>query len=409
MEFPCFHCDTVTVVDVSFEVAEISCPNCRTVYAKYDGQYKFKSRFLPKIPHEGLHVGKKGLLKGIEYTITGILTKKVHQTFYWKEYILVDTENNFVYLSESNGHWILLKEIEDKIDVSKKWKKRDYNGVSMDLYEHTQTEIVDAQGFFDFEIPSSKINMAEYIAPPFILSVETIKGLQTASFGEHISAKEVKSAFSDSSVLFPGKYGIGLVQPFLVNVKNLAIIVCAAAIVILVSHLLIYEDGSQKEVLNNELMFDEYSGKDFVSPSFTLTGGSAPMTVSVYSNVDNSWANVQLALINEITNEEVYASKDVEYYHGYTDGESWKEGDKVEKFNICGVTAGRYHFTVNPQRQPQDTANSSIKVKAVWNEPSMWNVGIPIVMMIGVVIGMYLLNKNFEQRRWEESDFSPFE
>jgi hypothetical protein len=35
--------------------------------------------------------------------------------------------------------------------------------------------------------------------------------------------------------------------------------------------------------------------------------------------VRRSWVNVQVALINEKTGEEVYASKDIEH-SGYTDG-----------------------------------------------------------------------------------------
>jgi hypothetical protein len=49
--------------------------------------------------------------------------------------------------------------------------------------------------------------------------------------------------------------------------------------------------------------------------------------------VDNSWANVGLGLVNEKTNEIVYASKDIEEYHGYEDGENWSEGRRDESFN----------------------------------------------------------------------------
>jgi hypothetical protein len=71
----------------------------------------------------------------------------------------------------------------------------------------------------------------------------------------------------------------------------------------------------------------------------------------LYSNVDNSWANVELSLINEKTNETEYTSKDIEEYHGYEDGESWSEGSKNEEFNFCGVAPGKYHFTISAQKQ----------------------------------------------------------
>lgn len=60
------------------------------------------------------------------------------------------------------------------------------------------------------------------------------------------------------------------------------------------------------------------------------------MTISLRSNVDNSWANAQIALINESTNEEIYANKDIEYYSGYTDGESWAKEAKEANLIFVG-------------------------------------------------------------------------
>ena len=63
------------------------------------------------------------------------------------------------------------------------------------------------------------------------------------------------------------------------------------------------------------------------------------------------WANVQLSLVNEKTNEIVYTSKDIEQYHGYEDGESWSEGSQSEEFNLCGVSSGQYHFLISAEKE----------------------------------------------------------
>jgi hypothetical protein len=161
--------------------------------------------------------------------------------------------------------------------------------------------------------------------------------------------------------------------------------------------------------LSQSLTFDQYNEKSFVSPSFVLEGGSAPLTISTRSDVDNSWANLQVALVNEKTNEEIYANKDIEYYHGYTDGENWTEGDTSEEFNICGVSEGKYHIVITPMKAPEDIANNFIKVNAVWNQPSMWNVWMPILFMGILTVGLYYLSIYFEQKRWTESNYSPYD
>jgi hypothetical protein len=52
-------------------------------------------------------------------------------------------------------------------------------------------------------------------------------------------------------------------------------------------------------VLDTQLALANFTTKDFVSPSFTLSGSPAPLKVKLYAPVSNSWVNVQVALINE--------------------------------------------------------------------------------------------------------------
>ena len=158
----------------------------------------------------------------------------------------------------------------------------------------------------------------------------------------------------------------------------------------------------EQNVLNTEMSFDQYTNKEYVTPAFNLKGSSAPLSVRVHTNVNNSWANVQLALINENTGEETYANKDIEYYHGYTDGENWTEGSETNEFNICGVAAGKYHLAITPMKAPEDVQNQSLQISASWSKPSYRNVYMTFIFMIVFVIGMYYLNQNFENKRWEE-------
>ena len=88
------------------------------------------------------------------------------------------------------------------------------------------------------------------------------------------------------------------VVSFLFDVRKLVIIFCSFAILILLTHWFLNKDRREQEVLNTSIPFESYTTKEFVSPSFELKGSSAPLQISVYSNVNNSWANVQVALIN---------------------------------------------------------------------------------------------------------------
>lgn len=407
MKVPCYNCNTVTELEVSFKVVNFVCPNCQSLYeADSEGQLRLKSKFKPELNDFALNVGDKGIIKGVEYTVTGALVKKVSRAYNWTEYILQNAENNFAYLSESDGNWIFLTEIEEEYYVKNHPKTLEYNNDIFDLYEYCDTEIENAQGFFDFSLPTKKVHMVEYIQPPFMISIERINDKETAFLGEYISKDKVKKGFSKAYL--PYQTGVNITQPYYFDLKNTAIIFCIAALLIIISNWYIYKDQVEQTVFNKSFAFSDFNDKEFTSESFVLRGGSAPITIDVSTDVNNSWANVNVALVNEKSNEEIYANKDIEFYHGYEDGESWTEGSSSEKFNICGVKEGKYHLLVTPVKAPEDANNNIMSIKVVWNEPSNRNVWLIIIFMIVVFISIRFLKINFEKKRWEDSSYSPY-
>jgi hypothetical protein len=408
MQIKCPQCSEISQAPVDVRVEQFGCPNCRRLIAYKDGeadkivkQYDYYAE-----NHILLSLGAQGELEGKVYAVTGIIIKRVQGIYYWREYILTAADGEKRFLSETDGHWIFLKEVPELYDVHNYPRTLTHDDITMRLYDYETTSIAYAAGFFDYELPAKNQQMIEYVNAPYIISIERGAGQEATFFGKHISAGTVKRAFN---VQLPPKMGVGIVQPFLANVRSFAITMASVAVLILITHLFFYGNREEKTVLSQSLTFDTYNNKDFVSRPFTLEGGSAPMTIALSSDVSNSWANVQVGLVNEQTNEEVYASKDIEYYSGYEGGEHWTEGSTSEKFNICGVAPGRYHLVVTPQKPAEDLTNNTVNVNVKWNQSSLWNVLLPIIVMGVIVIAVYYINLNYEQRRWADSSFSPFE
>ncbi|WP_348800179.1 DUF4178 domain-containing protein [Flavobacterium adhaerens] len=400
MTVPCFNCNTTTTLEVNFEVETFACPNCNYIYKntrdvglKFYNKLKQYHSFVNKFD-----VGKSATFDDKEYTVTGILIKE-NRGFEWTEYILEGKQNDYLYLSEAAGHWIILTEIEFDKKVGNHPLTIEHEDITYDRFDYYYPTLVTAKGFFDFDI-YNKIELIEYINPPLMLSFEKFSHEQTAFLGKHISKNDIKKAFGTSNL--PSKKGIGQVQPFIFNIRNLALTFCFVAVLILITNWYLNKDRVQQNVLNTEIAFDQFTTKDYVTPSFNLKGSSAPLSIRVNTNVDNSWANVQVALINETTGEEIYANKDIEYYHGYTDGENWTEGGPTEEFNICGVAAGKYHLAITPMKAIEDLLNQSVQIQATWSEPSTRNVWLVFIFMAVFVLGMFYLEKNFEERRWAE-------
>lgn len=349
MHYTCPVCKTENKIDADFEIAEYICRSCSNLI---DVQKNISTKVVKKpIENVVLEVGQKGIIDNTEYTVTGIIIRKYGNSIFWREYYLKDKKGQDAFLSESDGHWVLLHPI-DKMEVKRKsWNSiiLEFGSLNLRRYETTECHIHAALGFFENKLDFGLSTYKEYVNGTQMISEEKSKDGTQYFSGKHISKYKVKKAFGINNL--PNYSGIGIVQPFYVNVKQAINIMAVSALIICLIQLYVVATRTNASVFEQEIYFADVLDKEMVSKSFELSGGSAPLKVEVSSNVDNSWANVGLGLVNEKTNEIVFASKDIEEYHGYEDGESWSEGSKNESFNFCGVAPGKYHFVISAQRQ----------------------------------------------------------
>lgn len=341
----CPSCKTSNEIHLKFKVEEYICSSCAQLI---DISKNTAVKVVKKpISNVVLEVGQKGILEGKEYTVISIVVRKYGSSTLWREYVLKNALDENLYLSESYGHWVLLK--EEHIEFNSQKKAVLYNGLLYRWFETTPSSIESATGYFEEKLSFTLATYVEYVFGTKMISYEHYGNRTEIFTGKHIPFKLIQKAFN--TTLKPNKYGIGMVQPFYINTKQLLNIFGVTAIAISLLQLFNYTTKANYEVLNDVIRFDSINNKELVSKSFTLEGGSAPMNVKLFSNVDNSWANVELNLVNENTNEITYASKDIERYSGYEDGESWSEGSTNEEFNLCGVAPGKYHFIISAQKQ----------------------------------------------------------
>lgn len=402
----CKSCNTQTTIQNNVECVSFACPNCGSLYNLKSSNVPLLKKYTYKPLDVVLPIGLKGNFDDKEYEIINVLVKFLGAFTYSKEYTLVSKDNVYLYLSECNGHWIQLKQVDD-IELKKSGALRiNYKEISYNKYDYYSPSLVRAYGFFDFELSKFDNFVVEYINPPFILSTERINEDTVTYLGHHVSKGKIKQAFKNQTL--PSKTGNGIVQPFLFNLQNTAIIFCATIIIVLATHLYLNQERTNLDVLNTTLNFTEFKDKDYVSPSFTLEGSSAPLKIDLESAVSNSWAWVGLSVINESTNEEIFAEQDIEYYSGYEGGESWTEGSSNSDFYICGLGPGKYHLAIKASKQETDPFNENVHVVAKWGNAMNWNFGVIIFSLIGIFVALYFARYYFEKTRWTDSSYSPY-
>lgn len=427
-QFTCTKCNTTTSIENEISVESFGCPKCKSFYLSNRGSLQFNKEFSYKNITPTIPIGAKGTFENETYEVVGMLIKHLGSFVYAREYTLKSKSEKFLYLSECEGHWILLKEVENIPEHRVGGMKILFQNMKLNKYGYCPTQVFLISGFFDINFKVKDIDVIEYISPPYILSIETLQDTRRTYFGEHISKRKVKNIFNLKEL--PSTSGVGLVQPFYFNIKQ-TIQIFLVTILIIVSTFLFQSSGTSEQVLNTSLNVAEFKDKEYVSPSFTYNGPAAPLRVDVSTSVENSWAYTSVSVVNENTNEEIVAEQDIEYYSGYEDGESWSEGSNSEKFYICGLKSGKYHIVVSvlgqekPQKAPFTYTDSygnlqsvddnlpinvsvaeQINVSAFIESPSNWNFGVCIVILTIFIIAAYVGKRFFEEARWSDSNYS---
>lgn len=345
MNYTCPSCKTENTLDLDFTIENYICKSCAMLIDN-DKETIVKN---VKKPTENvvLDVGQKGKIDAVEYTVVAIVVKKYGSAVYWREYYLKDQNLNNAFLSESNGHWVFMlpKEMPEK-----EFKfHAEYAGKKYRWYESSPNSIAAATGFFENQLKFTLANYKEFVNATEMVSVEEVGDERNFFWGKHISKDEIRRQFKPHYM--PNYSGVGVVQPYYVNPRQLLNIFVVVALIISLFQFYNTISRSNYEVFNDNIRYDSVRSKELISKSFELNGSSAPLNVKLSTNVDNSWANIELSLINENSNEVEYTSQDIEQYHGYEGGESWSEGGKVKDFNFCGVAPGKYHFSISAQKQ----------------------------------------------------------
>ncbi|WP_422694597.1 DUF4178 domain-containing protein [Chryseobacterium sp. Mn2064] len=330
---------------IDFAVEEFICSHCDKLITI--GKTTASKTIKKLVENVVLEVGRKGILYGTEYWVMNIVIKKYGSDTFWREYALKDKAGNNIFLSESDGHWVVLRPVDFAFKEYKYYAEA--NGKNYRWYETTPCSIYAATGFFEDKLKFGLATYKEYVNGAEMISREEYGASKEFFNGKHISRSEIRKAFGIKEL--PYRTGIGIIQPFAYNVRQCTNIMAVTALLICLLQLYVVTSRSNQTVFEQNINFAEVNDKEMVSKSFTLSGGSAPLKIHAFSDVDNSWANVGVSLVNEKTNEVISASKDIERYSGFEDGESWSEGSKSEDFNICGIPGGTYHFLISAEKE----------------------------------------------------------
>lgn len=391
----------------------VVCPNCDSLLDVNQGNLSYLHA-LAKNPSDQfvLPIGQKGTLpNGAEMQIIGAVVRSVTIEgikYFWHEYLLYNPSIGFRWLVHSDNHWNFVEPVNvAEVEVNDIFGKRTakYNGKTFKIFQDAPARVEYVKGEFYWRVEQGEtVSAIDYVAPPLMLSCEASANEVNWSLGTYLTNAEVETAFNVTDL--PKPYSVAPNQPFTggfyikYGFAMLAVL-CAIAI------FMIPLGGLSSGVLSQQIVLQPTANatvpQTIFSQPFDLKG-NRNVQISASAPVSNSFAELDVDLINEQNNEVESVDIPIEYYAGVEDGESWSEGGQNADVTLSSLPAGRYTLRVEGTKEKfAETLTVSVKVEQ--NVTRGVNFCLSFFLLALLPLLGIIRKFMFESRRWRESMF----
>jgi hypothetical protein len=166
--------------------------------------------------------------------------------------------------------------------------------------------------------------------------------------------------------------------------------------------------GITRTVLNQQIVLPALASQDAPQAAFSQAfdlKGNRNVRITAVADVDNSWADIDVDLINSQNEEVESVNVPVEYYSGSDEDGPWTEGGKSTDATISSLQAGTYTLKVSGTWEKWQTQMPvSLKVEQGVNRGVNFICAF-LILLIMPVLGL-LRKISFETGRWKDSMFS---
>jgi len=387
----------------------VTCPFCNSLLDVNQGNLRFLHALNP-LPGDDfvLPIGAEGTFKdNVKMKIIGAVVRSVtieETKYFWHEYLLYNPNIGFRWLVHSDNHWNFVESI-NAADVAIIGKNANYNGKTFKIFQDAPAVVEYVKGEFYWRVEVGEtVRAVDYVAPPLMLSMEQSQTEVNWSLGTYMTNAEVEKAFGVSAL--PKPWSVAPNQPFTGSFYYtwgfipLALLFAAAIFMIPFG-------GLSSTVLSQEIVLqptaNENTAQTVFSQPFEIKG-NRNVRITATAPVNNSWANLDVDLINEQNNEVESVPIDIEYYNGVEDGESWSEGGQETDATMSSLPAGKYMLRVEGAWQ-DFSQPLPVSVKVEQNVMRGVNFGLAFFVLLIVPVLSLFRKFMFESRRWSESMF----
>jgi len=406
----CPNCGAPLAVRSMGRAVTIVCDHCHFILDAKDPRLRILQRFEAAIEEEVplIPLGSRGKWRGADYEVIGFQVRAMIMddiTYNWREYLLFSPYKGFRYFTEYDGHWNDASVVTALPEVQADSAR--YLGKKYKQFQTCFAKTIFALGEFPWQLRvDDSVEVADYIAPPYVLSSETAGNETTWTLGEYVYGADIWKAFGLAG-LPPTPVGVYENQPSGLRASASQIWFTFAGLftAIFVIFTLNQFFSKQEQVFQDTYAFSPSSTTEpsFVTPEFELKGRTSSVEVKTDADVSNQWLYLSYALIDEDTGQAYDFGREVSYYSGVDSDGRWEEGSPHDRVVLPSIPPGRYYLRV----EPESDARSGAMRYAVTVTRDVPVLGIYLVALAVLLLPALLISwrtYNFEQMRWAESD-----
>ena len=411
----CPNCGGALELVAPDKTERVTCPFCNSLLDVNQGNLQFLNVLKPSTaPHEFvLPIGAEGTFKnGIKYKIIGALVRSVTIEgikYFWHEYLLYNPKIGFRWLIHSDNHWNFVEpvntaEIELVSSLTGKMSAK-YNGQTFKIFQDAPARVEYVKGEFYWRVEQGEtVRAVDYVAPPLMLSQESTQNEVNWSLGTYMTNAEVEKAFGVSGL--PKPWSIAPNQPFTGSFYyTWGLLPLLALFVVAIFMLPLSGFGSSPLVQQIILppMTNQTAPQTIFSEPFEIKA-NRNVRITASAPVNNSWAELDVDLINDQNNEVESVDIPIEYYTGTDSDGAWTEGGQTQDATLSALPAGNYTLRVEGSWQNwQQPLPVSVKVEQ--NVTRGVNFCLAFLILAIVPVLTLFRKFTFESKRWSESMF----
>jgi hypothetical protein len=402
----CRNCGNAITLRDPENTVNVVCDACGTLLDATSPNGKVLQTYASKVTVKPLiAMGAEGTLHGHPWQVIGFQQRTIRvegQSYSWREYLLRNPQQGYRYLTEYDGHWSDVAPLRGVPKVRS--GAAEYQGTTFKHFQTAGAATSFVLGEFPWQVRvGDKVTATDYVAPPRMLSLEKTDDEETWSAGEYVAPERVWEAFKVPGRP-PAPRGVFATQPNprAANARWFRAIFALSAVLLVGGCFARVGGGTGRLVMQDAFRFQPGmpdSGA-VATQEFTLDGRTSNVEVEIQTGLDNGWGFFDVALIDAEHGTAKEVGREVSYYHGVEDGESWSEGDSKESVTIPEVPPGRYFLRIGAEGE----APFSYDVRVRRDVPDVVAFVIALVLLALPWLYAEIRAYSFEFDRWAESD-----